>query len=56
VADDLAATRKQAKKLFDELCESKDRAVLIVLTQVLVGLAEQRVMSVALLSAKHYKS
>jgi hypothetical protein len=40
VADDLAATRKQAKKLFDERLESEDRAVLIVLTQVLSGLSE----------------
>jgi hypothetical protein len=40
LADDLAATRKHAKKLFDELLESKDRAVLLVLTQVLARLAE----------------
>jgi hypothetical protein len=40
VVDDLAATRKQGKKLFDELLESEDRAVLLVLTQVLARLAE----------------
>ena len=37
--DDLAVTRRQAKKLFDELVESEDRAVLL-LTQLLARLAE----------------
>jgi transcriptional regulator with XRE-family HTH domain len=38
--DDLAATRQQAKKLFDELVRSEDRAVLLLLTQVLARLAD----------------
>jgi hypothetical protein len=38
--DDQAATRKQARKLFDQLLENEDRAVLLVLTQVLARLAE----------------
>lgn len=38
--DDLAVTRRQAKKLFDELLESEDRAVLVLLTQLLARLAE----------------
>jgi hypothetical protein len=32
--DDLDVTRRQARKLFDELVGSEDRAVLIVLTQL----------------------
>jgi transcriptional regulator with XRE-family HTH domain len=38
--DDLALTRRQAKKLFEELVESEDRAVLLLLTQLLVRLSE----------------
>ncbi len=38
--DDLAVTRKQAKKLFDELLQSEDRAVLLLLTQLLARLSE----------------
>jgi transcriptional regulator with XRE-family HTH domain len=38
--DDIAVTRKQAKKLFEELMQSDDRAVLLVLTQVLARLVE----------------
>jgi transcriptional regulator with XRE-family HTH domain len=38
--DDMAVTRKQAKKLFDDLMQSDDRAVLLVLTQVLARLVE----------------
>jgi transcriptional regulator with XRE-family HTH domain len=38
--EELEVTRKQAKKLFDELLGSKDRAVLVLLTQVLARLAE----------------
>ena len=38
--DDLEVTRKQAKKLFDELLRSEDRAVMLVLTQVLARLNE----------------
>jgi transcriptional regulator with XRE-family HTH domain len=37
---DLDVTRKQLKKLFEELLRSEDRAVMIVLTQVLARLAE----------------
>jgi hypothetical protein len=32
---DLDVTRKHAKKLFEELLRSEDRAVMLVLTQVL---------------------
>ncbi len=39
-ADDLAVTRQQAKKLFDELLRRDDRAVLLLLTQLLARLAE----------------
>lgn len=39
-ADDLTVARKQAKKLFDDLLLSEDRAVLIVLAQVLARLSE----------------
>jgi hypothetical protein len=38
--DDLAVTRQQAKKLFDELLETDDRAVLVLLTQLLARLSE----------------
>jgi transcriptional regulator with XRE-family HTH domain len=38
--DDLEVTRKQARKLFDELLRSEDRAVMLVLTQVLARLNE----------------
>jgi transcriptional regulator with XRE-family HTH domain len=38
--DDLAASRQRAKKPFDELLRTDDRAVLLVLTQVLARLAE----------------
>jgi transcriptional regulator with XRE-family HTH domain len=38
--DDLVVTRKQAKKLFDELLQTEERAVLLLLTQVLARLAE----------------
>jgi hypothetical protein len=31
-SDDLAVTRQQAKRLFDELLKSGDRAVLLLLT------------------------
>jgi transcriptional regulator with XRE-family HTH domain len=37
---DLDVTRKHAKKLFEELLRSDDRAVLVVLSQVLARLAE----------------
>jgi len=40
VLDDLAVTRQQARKLFDSLLESEDRAVLILLTQLLARLSE----------------
>ena len=40
VADDLAVTRQQAKKLFDGLLQTDDRAILLLLTQVLARLAE----------------
>jgi hypothetical protein len=39
--DDLAVTRRQARKLFDELVGSKDRAMLVSLTQLL-GTDEHR--------------
>lgn len=39
-ADDLAVTRQQAKRLFDELLRKEDRAVLLLLTQLLARLAE----------------
>jgi transcriptional regulator with XRE-family HTH domain len=38
--DELAIARQRAKKLFDELLRCDDRAVLLVLTQVLARLAE----------------
>jgi hypothetical protein len=38
--DDLEMTRKQAKKLFDELLRRDDRAVLLLMTQLLARLAE----------------
>src|SRR4051794_2809464 len=38
--DDLTVTRQQAKRLFEELLRSEDRAVLLVLIQVLARLAE----------------
>ena len=38
--DDLAVTRQQAKELFDELLKTEDRAVLLLLTQLLARLAE----------------
>ncbi len=38
--DDLAVTRQQAKKLFDELLRREDPAVLLLLTQLLARLAE----------------
>jgi transcriptional regulator with XRE-family HTH domain len=38
--DDLAVTRRQAKKLFDALLETEDRAVLLLLTQLLARLSE----------------
>jgi transcriptional regulator with XRE-family HTH domain len=40
VLDDMAVTRRQAKKLFDELLQREDRAVLVLLTQLLARLAE----------------
>jgi transcriptional regulator with XRE-family HTH domain len=40
VVGDLAVTRQQAKKLFDGLVQTKDRAVLLLLTQVLAHLSE----------------
>jgi hypothetical protein len=33
-------TRREAKKLFDELLETDDRAVLVLLTQLLARLSE----------------
>jgi transcriptional regulator with XRE-family HTH domain len=39
-SDDLTATKHRAKKLFDELLRTDDRAVMLVLTQVLARLAE----------------
>jgi hypothetical protein len=38
--DDLAVTRQQAKRLFDILLRSDDRAVLILMTQLLARFAE----------------
>jgi hypothetical protein len=38
--EEMAVARQRAKKLFDELLRSDDRAVLLVLTQVLARLAE----------------
>jgi transcriptional regulator with XRE-family HTH domain len=40
ILDDLAVARQRAKKLFDDLLRTDDRAVLLVLTQVLVRLSE----------------
>jgi transcriptional regulator with XRE-family HTH domain len=40
VLNDLAATRQQAKKLFDSLLQTEDRAVLLLLTQLLARLSE----------------
>jgi transcriptional regulator with XRE-family HTH domain len=37
---DLDVTRRQAKKLFDELLRRDDRAVLLLMTQLLARLAE----------------
>lgn len=39
-SDDLEVTRRQARKLFDDLVRRDDRALLLVLTQVLARLAE----------------
>jgi hypothetical protein len=38
--DDLAVTRQQAKRLFDELLKTDDQAVLLLLTQLLARLSE----------------
>jgi hypothetical protein len=38
--DDLAVMRQRARKLFDEILRTDDRAVLLVLTQVPARLAE----------------
>lgn len=38
--DDMTASRQRAKKLFDDLIRRDDRAVLLVLTQVLARLTE----------------
>jgi transcriptional regulator with XRE-family HTH domain len=38
--DEMAVARQRARKLFDELLRCDDRAVLLVLTQVLARLAE----------------
>ena len=38
--DELAATRRQAKKLFDSLLQTEDRAVLLLLTQLLARLSD----------------
>jgi transcriptional regulator with XRE-family HTH domain len=38
--DELAFSRQQAKKLFDKLLQTEDRAVLLLLTQLLARLAE----------------
>src|SRR5947209_20411074 len=38
--DDLAVTRQQAKRLFDDLVRRDDPAVLLLLTQLLARLAE----------------
>lgn len=38
--DELAVVRQQAKKLFNSLLDSDDRAVLLLLTQLLARLAE----------------
>jgi hypothetical protein len=38
--DDLAVTRRQAKKLFDELLPTEDRAVLLLLKQLPARLSE----------------
>jgi transcriptional regulator with XRE-family HTH domain len=38
--DDLAAARQQARRLFDGLLRTEDRAVLLLLTQLLARLAE----------------
>lgn len=40
VLDDLAVTRQQAKRLFDGLVQTDDRAVLVLLTQLLARLSE----------------
>jgi hypothetical protein len=40
VRDDLAVTRQQPKRLFDDLVRRDDPAVLLLLTQVLARLAE----------------
>ena len=38
--DELTVTRQQAKRLFDSLLRSEDRAVLLLLTQLLARLSE----------------
>lgn len=38
--DELTVTRQQAKKLFDSLLQTEDRAVLLLLTQLLARLSE----------------
>ena len=40
VLDDLAVTRQQAKKLFEDLLRREDPAVLLLLTQLLARLSE----------------
>jgi hypothetical protein len=40
VLDDLAVTRQQAKRLFNGLLQSDDRAVLVLLTPLLARLSE----------------
>jgi transcriptional regulator with XRE-family HTH domain len=40
VPDDLAVARQQVKRLFDTLLQSEDRAVMLLLTQVLARLVE----------------
>jgi transcriptional regulator with XRE-family HTH domain len=38
--DDLESTRQQARKLFDALVTTEDRAILLLLTQLLARLSE----------------
>jgi transcriptional regulator with XRE-family HTH domain len=40
VQDDLTVTREQARRLFEGLLQSEDRAVLFLLTQLLARLSE----------------
>jgi transcriptional regulator with XRE-family HTH domain len=40
ILDDLESTRQQAKKLFDALVTTEDRAILLLLTQLLARLSE----------------